>query len=94
MDQSMIPSTFEKVTQPVFISYYYENEEAQDKVVSVAAIKEMVPQLGTPDAKKRVIVNTTAKTHGIASSIWNENWQQVQADTYAFAEEILGLSPK
>lgn len=94
MDQSMLPATFEQVAQPVFVSYYYENEEAQDNVVSVGAIKEMFPQLGTPDNKKRIVQNTTAKTHGLASSLWNKNWQNVQADTYSFAEEILGLRPK
>ncbi|MEL7220675.1 MAG: alpha/beta hydrolase [Bacteroidota bacterium] len=93
MDQSMQPTTFQQVTQPTFVSYYYENEEAQDNVVSVEAIKEMFPQLGTPDAQKRIVQNTTAKTHGIASSLWNEDWQTVQADTYSFAEEILGLRP-
>ena len=44
---NMKPATFAKVKVPVFVGYYYKNEEEQDQVVSVAAILKMYDGLGT-----------------------------------------------
>lgn len=88
---TMVPATFSAVRQPTFITYYYKNEQEQDDVVSVAAIEAMIPQLGTPPAQLRTVVNTTAGTHGIPCSLWNPHWHDAERDTRAFCEEVLGL---
>ena len=44
--ENMTPQTFSKVKVPVFVGYYYKNEEEQDQVVSVAAILKMYDGLG------------------------------------------------
>ncbi len=46
------PDVYARVTVPAFVGYYYKNEKEQDQVVSVAAIQDMFPKLGTPDALK------------------------------------------
>ncbi|WP_341220948.1 alpha/beta hydrolase [Polaribacter atrinae] len=50
---NMTPQTFSKVKIPVFVGYYYKNEEEQDQVVSVDAILKMYDGLGTSVDKKK-----------------------------------------
>ena len=93
VSETMTPTTYAAVHQPTFITYYYENEENQDQVISVAAIEKMIPLLGIPPDSLRVIANPTARTHALACDLWNPNWQTVATDTYQFAEQVLGLVP-
>ena len=88
---AMIPETFAKVKCPVFMGYYYENEENQDKVVSVAAMKEMFEQLGTPPQYKRAVNFQNAKAHVITSDLTTDDWQTVEAESIKFIQEILGM---
>ena len=88
---AMIPETFAKVKCPVFMGYYYEDEEKQDKVVSVAAMKEMFEQLGTPPQNKRAVNFPNAKAHVITSDLTTDDWQTVEAESVKFVQEVLGL---
>ncbi|MEZ4983613.1 MAG: alpha/beta hydrolase [Saprospiraceae bacterium] len=94
VSQTMVPATFSKVRQPVFISYYYKNEDEQDKVISVEAIQDMIPALSTPDDQRRVVVNTTSTDHVIPSGLVNENWRDAEKDTHDFAGKVLGMVRK
>ena len=47
LTHEMTSETFAKVKVPVFLSYYYKDETHQDNVVSVQAMREMFPQLGS-----------------------------------------------
>jgi len=47
LDMTMRPEIFSEVTQPTYCGYFYKNEEIQDHVVSVSAIKKLENQLGT-----------------------------------------------
>jgi len=93
LDAEMIEENFSKITQPLFMGYWYKNEEIQDDVVSVNRMLEMYDQLGTPEAKKRKIAFDDATNHVLASPLWNENFETVKKETFDFAEEILGLVP-
>ena len=53
IETTMKESTFKKVKQPLLLLYYYKDEEHQDTVVKVSAMKRMFMQLGTPDSLKR-----------------------------------------
>src|SRR5690606_36440468 len=46
MDAISRPEVYEKIKMPVFLGYYYKNDDEQDKVVSVPAMQEMFPLLG------------------------------------------------
>ncbi len=88
---AMTPKTFEKVKCPVFMGYYYADEEHQDKVVSVPAMKEMFRQLGTPANLKRAVDFPTADEHVIACDITSGSWQQVEIETKKFLSEIASV---
>ncbi|SFE70276.1 alpha/beta hydrolase [Thermoflexibacter ruber] len=91
---TMTEETFTNIKQPVFVGYYYKDEEHQDKVVSVKAIQKMFGQLGTPAHLKRKVAFPNVNNHVIASYIKSEDLQSVQEETFKFAEEILKLSVK
>lgn len=93
IDATMTEAVFSKITQPLFMGYWYKNEKVQDNVVSVNRMLEMYDQLGTPEVKKRKIAFDDATNHVLASPLWNENFETVKNATFDFAEEILGLVP-
>ncbi len=88
---AMIPETFAKVKCPVFMGYYYENEEKQDKTVSVEAMKEMFEQLGTPPQYKRAVDFKNANAHVITSPMTTDDWQTVEAESAKFLQEVMGM---
>lgn len=96
--QSLVSNTmkkeiFEKITCPVFLGYYYKNEDEQDKVVSVKAMQQMFTQLGTASEKKREIPFPEAGDHVICSAFNSKDIEGVERETYKFCEEVVGLKP-
>jgi pimeloyl-ACP methyl ester carboxylesterase len=91
--QTMTPETFARVKCPVFLGYYYKNEEEQDNIVSVPAMRRMYEQLGTPEQYKRQVAFPDAGHHVIASYIRSRDWQGVRDETALYLEEVLGLAP-
>ncbi|MGL1889637.1 MAG: alpha/beta hydrolase [Reichenbachiella sp.] len=88
----MIPETFTQVTCPIFMGYYYKNEEEQDPVVSVAAMLEMYDQLGTPDNKKIKMAFPEAGDHVMASYVKSEDVPHVIEETINFLENTMNLT--
>jgi esterase/lipase len=88
---TMTPEVFSKVKCPVFMGYYYKNEEEQDKTVSVPAMLNMFDQLGTPIELKRKEAFPEAGAHVISSSIRTKEWQHVESETDKFLTEIVKL---
>ena len=91
VENTMTPETFEKVTQPVFLGYYYKDEENQDPTVKVSAMLKMFDVLGTADNFKRKQDFPNVGVHPLASDIKSKDIAAVKAETYKFAEEILKL---
>lgn len=89
----MTPANFKKITCPVFLGYYYKDQENQDKVVSVPAMLEMFEQLSTPDSLKTKVAFDDANEHVITSEIVSGNWQRVLDSTQYFMSFKLGLNP-
>lgn len=91
----MNAGTFQKIKIPVFLGYYYKNDQEQDFVVSVPKMLEMYDQLGTPDSLKRKIAFPETGDHVIASSITSKDWESVLLETINFLEKVVGIqSPK
>lgn len=84
----MNEETFAKVKQPVFLGYYYKNEQEKDMVVSVAKMQEMFGQLGTAPALKKEMAFPKTGDHVIASSITSQDWQTVLFQTIDFLEKV------
>lgn len=77
IDRTMTDEIFSKITIPVFMGYYYKNEEEQDKVVSVKAMKDFYNKISTPIELKEEHSFQNAGNHVISSKYKNDNWQEV-----------------
>ena len=88
---AMIPETFQQIHCPLFLGYFYEDEENQDKVVSVEAMREMYGQVATPPQYKREKVFPKANSHVIASNLTSKTWQDVEVESVKFIKEVLGM---
>jgi len=92
IETTMKESVFKKVTQPLLLLYYYKDEEHQDPVVKVSAMKRMFMQLGTPDSLKRQVAIPNAGDHVIGSYVKSKDVQTVADECDKFGSEILHLS--
>lgn len=92
LESTMKQSTFKKVTQPTLLLYYFKDDEHQDKVVKVSAMKRMFTQLGTPENLKRQVAIPNAGDHVLGSYVKSKDIETVQQECEKFAEEILKLS--
>ncbi len=86
--------TVGKIKCPVFMGYYFKDEQHQDQVVEVKATLEMIQEIGTPLAVKRSINFPEAGAHVICSDLVSGSVNEVRKETFAFAEEILGMKAK
>src|SRR5688572_12451690 len=93
LESTMKESTFKKVTQPTLLLYYFKDDDHQDDVVKVSAMKRMFTQLATPDSLKRQIALPNAENHVLASPIKSKDVQTVKNEVDKFAIEILKLIP-
>jgi esterase/lipase len=93
VEATMKKDVFSKVTEPVFLGYYYKDEQHQDDVVRVDAMLKMFDQLATPESLKLKVAFPEAGTHPIGSKLLSKAWQDVEKSSYQFAEEKLRLVP-
>lgn len=88
---TMSPSLFAKIKCPVFLAYYYKNEQEQDKTVSIPAMLKMFEELGSPQDLKRKMAFPLAGEHVIGSYIRSKDWKGVESETDKFLTEIVKL---
>ncbi len=93
VDVTMTKETFSKVQMPVFLGYYYKDQEHQDQTVRVDAMLKMFDQLGTPENLKQKVAFPEAGDHVIGGKTYSKSIPEVEKASYAFAEEKLGLIP-
>jgi esterase/lipase len=89
LETTMTKATFSKVTQPVLVLYYYKNEQQQDPVVKVSAMRTMFQELGTPDSLKRMVAIPNAGSHVLASPIQSKDIISVEKEAGWFLQHIL-----
>ncbi len=94
ISRAMTPTNFKTVNEPVFLGYYYKNEEEQDKVVSVPAMLRMYEQLGTPSSQKQKQAFPKAGDHILASPLASNDVEGVYRATYSFLKEVANLEVK
>ena len=80
----MNKETFQEIKVPVFLGYYYKNEEEQDQVVSVQAMNDMFDQLSTPNELKTKKAFPKSGNHVIASDLRSTNWKGVEEASLQF----------
>jgi esterase/lipase len=91
LESTMKESTFKKVTQPTLLLYYFKDEEHQDPVVKVSAMKRMFNQLGTPESLKRQMAIPNAGNHVLGSYVKSKDVETVQQECEKFAVEVLKI---
>lgn len=94
METSLIPETFEKITQPALLLYYYKDATHQDKVVKVAAMHQMFAQLKTPDSLKQSLALPNAGDHVLGSPIKSNDVAGAENAITLFMNKILHLPLK
>lgn len=88
VNEGMNEYTYSKVKCPVFLGYYYLDEDHQDQTVSVDAMHVMFDQLGSD--KKVKMAFPDAGRHTIAFEEAG-NPDKVTEETVKFAREYLGM---
>ncbi len=91
LETAMRPEIFQRITAPVFMGYYYKNEEEQDRVVSIPAMLKMFDQLATSNEKKEKIAFPDVGDHVISSRLSTPNHQQVQQAALVFLQKQLDV---
>ena len=91
LESTMKASTFNKVTQPTLLLYYFKDEDHQDEVVKVSAMKRMFNQISTPAALKRQVPIPNAGDHVLGSYVKSKDIATVQAECEKFAMEVLKM---
>lgn len=93
LETAMVKKTFEKVTQPVEMLYYYKDKIHQDSTIKVSAALEMFDQLGTPASLKYKEAVPNAATHVLSSGLRCHDIETVKAGIDHFMTSILHLTP-
>lgn len=93
VEATMKKSTYKNVTAPVFLGYYYKDEENQDETVRVDAMLKMFDQLGTIPSKKVKEAFPDAGDHVIACELTSGCVDEVIAETIKFGENVMGFAP-
>ncbi len=93
MDAVSKAETYANIKMPVWVGYYYKDEENQDKVVSVKAMLEMFDQLGTPQSSKRKVAFPESGDHVIASFFTSKDIKGVISESDKFVGEVLKIKP-
>ncbi|MCY1722532.1 alpha/beta fold hydrolase [Prolixibacteraceae bacterium Z1-6] len=93
VEATMKRETYKNVTAPVFLGYYYKDEENQDQTVRVDAMHKMFDQLGTIPGRKVKKAFPEAGDHVIGCELTSGCFDEVISATETFGTEILGLKP-
>ncbi|HEX6193485.1 MAG TPA: alpha/beta fold hydrolase [Chitinophagaceae bacterium] len=91
LETTMKAATFEKIRQPTLVLYYYKDDDHQDEVVKVSAMKRMFHQLGTPDSLKKLVAIPNAGDHVIGSYIKSKDVHSVIMECTRFGAHTLKL---
>lgn len=94
LDMRMNRREFARVRQPLFLGYYYKDEEHQDGTVEVKAALRMFSEVGTPEDKKVKMAFPEAGAHVIACELTSGAVEEVRAATFDFARNVLGMQGK
>ena len=90
IDQGIKEMYFEKLTHPIFMGFYYKNENESDHVISTDAIREYFKLLPGSSNIIREFKNVDA--HVIASECQSKDLDAVRQALWQFGEEQIGMN--
>ncbi len=91
LDMRMNRREFQKVHQPVFLGYYYKDDDHQDQTIEVKAALKMFEELGTPATEKVKVAFPEAGAHVIACELTSKSVAEVRKETFDFVRRILKI---
>lgn len=91
LETTMTDANFAKIKQPTLVLYYYKDEQHQDPVVKVSAMKDMFTHLGTPEAEKKMVPIPEAGSHVLGSPIQSKDIVTVENQAAAFLKGTMHL---
>lgn len=91
VESTMKKETYKNVSAPVFLGYYYKDDNNQDDVVKVSAMLKMYEQLGTAPDRKMKVAFPEAGGHVIASDLTSGCVEDVIAESIKFGTDVLKL---
>jgi pimeloyl-ACP methyl ester carboxylesterase len=94
LETSMTKETFNKITEPTLLLYYYKDEVHQDSTVKVQPMKDMLAQLATTANLKREIPMPNTGDHVIGSPLKSKDVEGVEREIEKFMIEVLKIEKK
>jgi esterase/lipase len=92
LETTMTYTNFSKIKQPTLVLYYYKDEQHQDPVVKVSAMKDMFAHLGTAEEQKKMIPIPEAGNHVLGSPIQSKDIITVEKEAAAFMKQTMHLA--
>jgi pimeloyl-ACP methyl ester carboxylesterase len=89
LEASMKKATFQRITQPLLLMYYYKDEANQDPVVRVDAMRKMFEQVATPVSLKKEVAVPNAGDHVIGSYLKSGDVETVISNTKQFMQHVM-----
>jgi len=93
IDQEMTEENFKKFKKPLYLGYYYKDDEHQDNVVSVPRMLDFYNQISTPEYLKIKEAFPDAGRHVFTSNVFSNITDKVTDRTIDFMDNILKLQP-
>jgi len=91
LETTMKAATFQRIIQPLLLMYYYKNENNQDNVVRVDAMRKMFEKVSTPLSLKREVALPNTGDHVIGSYIKSGDVQTVMYVGEEFLRDVMKL---
>jgi hypothetical protein len=91
IDATMKEQYFEKIDDPLFVGYYYENENKKDRVISIDAIKHFMGFVKSDSNQIQEETFPSTKAHVLSSDLQSKDIAIVQQKLDEFAIQILKL---
>lgn len=92
IDQTMTEEVFSNITQPTFLGCYYKDDDNQDFVVSVPAMRDFFDAIRTDPSDKQFVEFPNANDHVVSSPIKAQHVEEVRDALYAFGDQYFELS--
>lgn len=89
LETTMNETTFKKINQPMLTLFYYKNEQEQDPVVKVSAMKKMFEQVSTPSSLKKMIPIPNVGNHVLGSPIQSKDIVTVEKEAVLFLKQVM-----
>jgi pimeloyl-ACP methyl ester carboxylesterase len=91
LETSMKAATFQRVTQPLLLMYYYKDEANQDPVVRVSAMRKMFENISTPMSLKKEVAIPNAGDHVIGCHLKSGDVGSVIKASADFMQQVMKI---